>query len=127
DAIAGVAAARAGGFGLVIGVDRAGQAEALRSGGAELVVSDLSEIEVHVNGPMAADSTSSRLNLDVGHLDPFCQPQMQRRRFDAAVGRDRWVFAYDGLEPALEGRRETLLATGNGYFVTRGAAAEAHA
>ncbi|MGH7057168.1 MAG: glycoside hydrolase family 65 protein, partial [Acetobacteraceae bacterium] len=31
------------------------------------------------------------------------------------------------FEPAREGKRETLLATGNGYFVTRGAAAEARA
>jgi beta-phosphoglucomutase family hydrolase len=127
DAIAGVAAARAGGFGLVIGVDRAGQAEALRSSGAELVVSDLSEVAVHVNGATAADTTPGRPDPDLRQLDPFCQAQLQRRRFDAAVGRDRWGFAYDGFEPALEGRRETLLAIGNGYFVTRAAAAEAHA
>ena len=44
DALAGVAAGRAGGFGLVVGVDRVGQAEALRDHGADLVVSDLSEL-----------------------------------------------------------------------------------
>ena len=44
DAQAGVAAGRAGGFGIVIGVDRAGQAEALRSHGADIVVEDLSEL-----------------------------------------------------------------------------------
>ena len=44
DALAGVAAGRAGGFGLVVGVDRVGQAEALRERGADVVVSDLSEL-----------------------------------------------------------------------------------
>jgi beta-phosphoglucomutase family hydrolase len=44
DAIAGVAAGQAGGFGCVIGVDRAGQAEALRRAGADVVVADLAEV-----------------------------------------------------------------------------------
>jgi beta-phosphoglucomutase family hydrolase len=44
DALAGVAAGRAGSFGCVIGVDRVGQAEALRQHGADLVVSDLAEL-----------------------------------------------------------------------------------
>jgi beta-phosphoglucomutase family hydrolase len=44
DAISGVQAGHAGGFGLVIGVDREGDAEALRSNGADLVVSDLEEL-----------------------------------------------------------------------------------
>jgi len=44
DALAGVAAARAGGFGAVIGVDRLDQAEALRAHGASVVVGDLAEL-----------------------------------------------------------------------------------
>ncbi|KUI20688.1 hypothetical protein AU192_13735 [Mycobacterium lehmannii] len=44
DAISGVAAGRAGGFGLVIGVDRVGHAEALRHNGADIVVTDLAEL-----------------------------------------------------------------------------------
>jgi len=44
DALAGVEAGRAGGFGFVIGVDREGQAEALREHGADLVVTDLAEL-----------------------------------------------------------------------------------
>jgi HAD superfamily hydrolase (TIGR01509 family) len=43
DALAGVAAGRAGGFAWVVGVDRVGQAGALRERGASIVVSDLSE------------------------------------------------------------------------------------
>lgn len=44
DAIAGVRAGRAGGFGLVVGVDRAGDPDALRDAGADLVVADLAEL-----------------------------------------------------------------------------------
>jgi beta-phosphoglucomutase family hydrolase len=44
DALAGVAAGRAGEFGFVVGVDRVGQAEALREHGADVVVSDLAEL-----------------------------------------------------------------------------------
>ena len=44
DALSGVAAGAAGDFGLVIGVDRGAGAEALRAGGADLVVSDLGEL-----------------------------------------------------------------------------------
>jgi beta-phosphoglucomutase family hydrolase len=44
DALAGVEAGRAGGFGFVVGVDRVGQAEALRQHGADIVVADLAEL-----------------------------------------------------------------------------------
>jgi beta-phosphoglucomutase family hydrolase len=44
DALAGVAAGRAGGFGYVVGVDRAGQAEALKAHGADIVVTDLADL-----------------------------------------------------------------------------------
>ena len=44
DALAGVEAGRAGRFGFVVGVDRVGQAEALRAHGADLVVDDLAEL-----------------------------------------------------------------------------------
>ena len=44
DALAGVAAGRAGRFGFVVGVDRVGQADALRAHGADVVVSDLAEL-----------------------------------------------------------------------------------
>jgi HAD superfamily hydrolase (TIGR01509 family) len=44
DALAGVAAGRAGEFGFVVGVDRVGQAEGLREQGADVVVQDLDEL-----------------------------------------------------------------------------------
>lgn len=46
DALSGVEAGRSGGFGLVVGVDRAGQAETLKNHGADVVVSDLAELSV---------------------------------------------------------------------------------
>jgi beta-phosphoglucomutase family hydrolase len=44
DAISGVQAGRAGGFGYVVGVDRVGQSEALRAAGADVVVTDLEQL-----------------------------------------------------------------------------------
>ncbi len=44
DALSGVEAGKAGGFGFVVGVDRVGQAEALFSHGADVVVADLADL-----------------------------------------------------------------------------------
>jgi beta-phosphoglucomutase family hydrolase len=44
DALAGVEAGHAGRFGMVVGVDRTGQADALRRHGADVVVSDLADL-----------------------------------------------------------------------------------
>jgi HAD superfamily hydrolase (TIGR01509 family) len=44
DALAGVAAGRAGDFGWVVGVDRSGHADDLRHHGADIVVQDLAEL-----------------------------------------------------------------------------------
>jgi beta-phosphoglucomutase family hydrolase len=44
DALAGVAAGRAGDFGFVVGVDRVGQRQALVEHGADVVVDDLAEL-----------------------------------------------------------------------------------
>lgn len=46
DAVAGIQAGRAGEFGLVIGVDRIGQSQALRAAGAHEVVTRLDEVRV---------------------------------------------------------------------------------
>lgn len=46
DAISGVQAGSRGHFGCVLGIDRTGQAEALRQNGADVVVSDLAEVAV---------------------------------------------------------------------------------
>ncbi|MEU4107081.1 beta-phosphoglucomutase family hydrolase [Streptomyces sp. NPDC027717] len=44
DALAGMDAGRAGGFGYVVGLDRTGQADALYAHGAHIVVNDLAEL-----------------------------------------------------------------------------------
>lgn len=44
DALAGVEAGRAGNFGVVVGVDRVGQAAALKAHGADIVVKDLADL-----------------------------------------------------------------------------------
>jgi beta-phosphoglucomutase family hydrolase len=44
DAVSGVQAGRAGRFGLVVGVDRTGDPDALRAHGADVVVRDLAEL-----------------------------------------------------------------------------------
>lgn len=44
DALAGVRAGKAGGFGFVVGVNRADQAEQLRANGADVVVDDLADL-----------------------------------------------------------------------------------
>jgi beta-phosphoglucomutase-like phosphatase (HAD superfamily) len=44
DALSGVEAGHAGHFGVVVGVDRVGQADELRSHGADIVVTDLAEL-----------------------------------------------------------------------------------
>jgi beta-phosphoglucomutase family hydrolase len=46
DATAGVQAGRAGEFGWVVGVDRTGDADALRESGADVVVTDLTQVEL---------------------------------------------------------------------------------
>ncbi len=100
DAISGVEAGRAGGFGLVIGVDRRGQPEALRRAGADIVVSDLGLLKV------------------TGKAQPVTAP---------SAAMDRWTLCYEGFDRDQEGLRETLCTLGNGYFATRGAAEEASA
>ncbi len=50
DALAGVEAGRRGRFGLVVGVDRNGQADALAQHGADIVVPDLAWLEIDADG-----------------------------------------------------------------------------
>ncbi|MEP7763913.1 beta-phosphoglucomutase family hydrolase [Sanguibacter sp. 25GB23B1] len=46
DAVTGIEAARRGGFGLVVGVDRGGQREALEAAGADVVVTDVAHLDL---------------------------------------------------------------------------------
>jgi len=99
DAVSGVRAGAAGGFGLVLGVARENNADALWDAGADQVVDDL-----------------EGFGLDA-----------LREWFVRGVHEDGWTLSYRGFDPAREGHREVLLAVGNGYLGTRGAAEEADA
>lgn len=93
DAVAGVAAGRRGDFGLVVGIDRGGNADALRRSGADIVVADLSE-------------------LGAGQL----HQAFEQRRQEIA-----WGIEQQGFERARERQMESLFCIGNGYLGIRGA------
>lgn len=94
DAVAGVQAARDGGFGLVVGVDRGGNSQALAAAGADLVVTDLEEVDV------------ARLSRALS----------QRR-----AGVLAWRIEQEGFDPAREHAMEALFTVANGYLGLRGA------
>ena len=71
DAIAGVAAARAGRFGLVIGVDPGGQASALHAAGADQVIETLGAVRV-IEANATADAAST-WSLDFEGFDPAAE------------------------------------------------------
>jgi len=111
DALAGVAAGRAGGFGLVIGVNRDHHTQALRDNGADLVVDDLGELlaspddAVHRSGPRSHHLLAAA------------------RRIIAATGdypADPWRVVERSYNPAFVEQTETLFALSNGYLGIRG-------
>jgi beta-phosphoglucomutase family hydrolase len=104
DATAGVQAGRAGGFGLVIGIDRGGNRRALLASGADLVVSDLSELSL--------DALAARLRA---------QAEEKMRRESALLAREAWRIEQEGFDPAREHDMESLFTVGNGYLGVRGA------
>lgn len=105
DAISGVQAAAAGGFALVIGVDRreAGDAgQSLKDAGAHVVVADLSELSV----------TSAR-GLSVKTLDNLPRAVEHEPELRARLAQRRAVvfLDYDGtLTPIVEDPDQALLA-----------------
>lgn len=70
DALAGVQAGRAGGFALVIGVDRGRQAAALRAQGADVVVRDLAQVSVAASpAPPGALDALPEILATIGQRD----------------------------------------------------------
>ncbi|TFB54796.1 beta-phosphoglucomutase family hydrolase [Cryobacterium tagatosivorans] len=124
DAESGVRAASTGGFGLVIGVDRTGYGDRLRAEGADLVVADLGELDLR-------DLDLVQPNLDgaaVGFPDLQPGPAAEFPGWAGGEsGSDPWLLRYVGFDPVTEGLREAICTLGNGYWGTRGAAAEADA
>ena len=99
DATSGVAAGRAGNFGLVLGLAREENKHELLIHGADIVVEDISEIS----------------HDDLNHW------------FAHGIENDGWKITYHTYEPAKERTREALLAVGNGYSGTRGTMDESDA
>ncbi len=96
DAVSGVQAGKKGNFGLVLGIAREGNEKELKINGADIVVSDISEIGLK-------------------GIEEW---------FDKGLEEDSWSISYFDYVPEREKTRETLLTIGNGYFGTRGALEE---
>jgi alpha,alpha-trehalase len=107
DAIAGVEAGRRGGFGLVVGVDRIGHPDWLRSAGADVVVSDLSELAV-------VDAREPERDGDHRVRDLPLALDRDREIHDLLAARDPAVFLdYDGtLTPIVERPEDARLSPG---------------
>jgi beta-phosphoglucomutase family hydrolase len=80
DALAGVEAGRRGGFGLVIGVNRARDERSLVESGADVVVSDLAQIEISDippeddSGPVAATAIPPEWSLVIEGFNRDLEP-----------------------------------------------------
>lgn len=97
DTVSGVAAGRAGGFGAVIGVDRGAKAEALRAHGADIVVKDLSEIDIAANPGGAAQ-----------RLEPEAIEPLSRR---IGAKQPAWFLDFDGtLTPIVDRPEDAVLS-----------------
>jgi alpha,alpha-trehalase len=101
DAIAGVKAGSSGKFGLVIGVNRGKQEQALRTSGADVTVGDLAEITVP--GDPAPDRTSRNL--------PSAQESIEEISRGASGKRVAVFLDYDGtLTPIVETPDQAVLS-----------------
>lgn len=111
DALAGVGAGRAGGFGLVIGVDRDDQREALLAHGADIVVKDLGDLVTesaeagHMAGPKAHRLRAAALRLLAA---------------DEAFPVEEFRLVERGFNPENMPQLESVFAVANGYLGIRG-------
>ena len=94
DALSGVQAGRAGAFGLVVGVDRAGQAAELKKNGADIVVSDLADLHIRLR----PEGVCRAVQLVPSALERFAEIERELAGRRAAIFLD-----YDGtLTPIVE-------------------------
>ena len=106
DALVGVEAIRAAGYGLVVGVDRVGQSAELVAHGADVAVTDLQTLEVVPPRPTPADARLSAW--------PPAAPTE-----DAA-----WLVVEDGFTITREHEIELIFAISNGHLGSRYSLAE---
>ena len=113
DAVAGVRAARDGGFGLVVGVGRHGAGNELWSAGADLVVTDL-----WVLLPLAEG---------IRH-GPKLHRMLARAKSRAVMARytryNPWSLEITSPAPEMTPQLESVLALSNGYLGIRGSVEE---
>ena len=99
DAIAGVEAGKRGNFACVVGVDREDETEALKQGGADVVVKDLAELQVAAQG----ESNTAALPSALSQLEYIQQ-----------LGHDKKMAVfldYDGtLTPIVESPEKAVLS-----------------
>jgi len=96
DASSGVAAGKNGNFGLVLGLARENNENALYENGADVVVKDIEDFDF----------------------------EAIEKWFEKGVKEDSWKLNYYGYDSNKERSREALLTVGNGFFGTRGAMEE---
>lgn len=112
DAIAGIRAAREGGFGLAVGLDRHGRPGALRLAGAHIVVPDLWSI----------------LYLFSPHPGPkfhrVLRTHEKLARLSRVADTGPWSLCLTAPAPDLVSQIETLFALSNGYLGIRGSVEE---
>ena len=111
DALAGVEAGRAGDFGLVIGVDRDGNAADLAAHGATLVVADLSEL-------LASPAEEVRRAGPREHRLLAAAKRILAATDDYAP--DPWRLVEWRYNPDYVEQTETLFAVSNGFLGIRG-------
>ncbi|NOY50496.1 MAG: beta-phosphoglucomutase family hydrolase [Chlorobi bacterium] len=99
DASSGVAAGKNGNFGLVLGLARENNHQALLINGADIVVDDIAE-------------------FDFGQIEKW---------FEKGMEEESWKLRYHDYIPEKEKSREALLSVGNGFFGCRGAMEESSA
>lgn len=112
DAVSGVRAGRSGGFGLVIGLDRDGSRKMLEDAGADVVLSDLSGVEV--TGAENGGDGGIRLPSALDRLDEVIGPTGGRRERLAVF------LDYDGtLTPIVERPEDAVLPEATREVVAR--------
>jgi len=123
DALAGVAAGKSGHFGLVLGISRGVDPDALIAHGADSVLVSLSHAVVGSASAARDRPPSHSKQPERPHHALFAtsRPPLVDEQDDTQA----WSLTYEGFDPAAEGQSETLLTLGNGYFATRGAGADA--
>ncbi len=106
DALSGIEALRAAGYGLVVGVDRGGSGDGLTRCGADLVATNVDQIAL-------------RSRKTPGQRPAILATLPATRTTDP-----EWIIEENRFTPAREHEMESLFTVGNGFMGTRGSLSE---